>query len=85
VLRPKEDATTRDENPSAGCHRSSTAVACVEDSPKLINLHNKQFAVHNAGPSHLTTGIVEAARAGGRATSISQKMWRGRGATGASG
>ena len=38
----------------------------LKDRPKLINLLNKQFAVLNAGPFHLTTGIAEAARVGGR-------------------
>lgn len=41
-----------------------TAVADVEDSPKLINLLNGQFAVPNAGPFYLTTGIAEAAPCG---------------------
>jgi saccharopine dehydrogenase-like NADP-dependent oxidoreductase len=43
----------------------ATAVADIEDCPKLINLLNRQFAVLNAGPFHLTTGIAEAARAAG--------------------
>jgi saccharopine dehydrogenase-like NADP-dependent oxidoreductase len=42
-----------------------STVADVEDSPKLINLLNGQFAVLNAGPFYLTTGIAEAARAAG--------------------
>jgi saccharopine dehydrogenase-like NADP-dependent oxidoreductase len=42
-----------------------TAVADVEDSAKLIDLLNGQFAVLNAGPFHLTIGIAEAARAAG--------------------
>ena len=46
-------------------NRIRTAVANVEDSSKLIDLLNGQFAVLNAGPFHLTTGIAEAARAAG--------------------
>ncbi len=42
-----------------------TAVADVEDSAKLIDLLNGKFAVLNAGPFYLTTGIAEAARAAG--------------------
>ena len=41
-----------------------TAVADVEDSAKLIDLLNGKFAVLNAGPFYLTTGIAEAARRG---------------------
>jgi saccharopine dehydrogenase-like NADP-dependent oxidoreductase len=37
--------------------------ADVEDSSKLVDLLNGQFAVLNAAPFHLTTGIAEAARA----------------------
>ena len=37
----------------------------VEDSSKLIDLLNGQFAVLNAAPFHLTTIIAEAARAAG--------------------
>jgi saccharopine dehydrogenase-like NADP-dependent oxidoreductase len=43
--------------------RIRIAVADVEDGSKLADLLNGQFAVLNAGPFHLTTGIVEAARA----------------------
>ena len=46
-------------------NRIRTAVANVEDSSKLIDLLNGQFAVLNAGPFYLTTGIAEAARAAG--------------------
>jgi len=46
-----------------GSNRIRTAVANVEDSSKLIDLLNGQFAVLNAGPFYLTTGIAEAARA----------------------
>jgi saccharopine dehydrogenase-like NADP-dependent oxidoreductase len=45
--------------------RIRVAAADVEDSAKLIDLLNGQFAVLNAGPFHLTTGIAEAARAAG--------------------
>jgi len=45
--------------------RIRTMVADVEDSLKLIDLLNGQFAVLNAGPFYLTTGIAEAARAAG--------------------
>jgi saccharopine dehydrogenase-like NADP-dependent oxidoreductase len=38
-------------------------VADVEDSSKLVDLLNGQFAVLNAAPFHLTTIIAEAARA----------------------
>ncbi len=34
-----------------------------EDSSKQVDLLNGQFAVLNAGPFYLTTGIAEAARA----------------------
>jgi saccharopine dehydrogenase-like NADP-dependent oxidoreductase len=37
--------------------------ADVEDSSKLVDLLNGQFAVLNAAPFHLTTGIAEGARA----------------------
>ena len=37
--------------------------ADVDDGSKLIDLLNGQFAVLNAGPFYLTTGIAEAARA----------------------
>jgi saccharopine dehydrogenase-like NADP-dependent oxidoreductase len=37
--------------------------ADVEDSSKLVDLLNGQFAVLNAAPFHLTIGIAEAARA----------------------
>ncbi len=46
-------------------NRIRTAVADVEDSPKLVDLLNGQFAVLNAGPFYLTTGIAQAARAAG--------------------
>jgi saccharopine dehydrogenase-like NADP-dependent oxidoreductase len=46
-------------------HPLRTAVADVEDSAKLIDLLNGKFAVLNAGPFYLTTGIAEAARAAG--------------------
>jgi saccharopine dehydrogenase-like NADP-dependent oxidoreductase len=46
-------------------NRIHTTVADVEDSSKLIDLLNGQFAVLNAGPFYLTTGIAEAARAAG--------------------
>jgi saccharopine dehydrogenase-like NADP-dependent oxidoreductase len=39
------------------------AVADVEDSSKLVDVLNGQFAVVNAAPFHLTTIIAEAARA----------------------
>jgi saccharopine dehydrogenase-like NADP-dependent oxidoreductase len=40
-----------------------TAIADVEDSSKLVDVLNGQFAVINAAPFHLTTIIAEAARA----------------------
>jgi saccharopine dehydrogenase-like NADP-dependent oxidoreductase len=43
--------------------RIRVAVADVQDSAKLIDLLNGQFAVLNAAPFHLTTLIAEAARA----------------------
>jgi saccharopine dehydrogenase-like NADP-dependent oxidoreductase len=43
--------------------RIRIAVADVEDSSKLVDLLNGQFAVLNAAPFHLTTIIAEAARA----------------------
>ena len=43
--------------------RIRIAVADVEDGSKLADLLNGQFAVLNAGPFHLTTGIAEATRA----------------------
>ncbi len=43
--------------------RIRTAAADVEDSSKLVDLLNGQFAVINAAPFHLTTRIAEAARA----------------------
>jgi saccharopine dehydrogenase-like NADP-dependent oxidoreductase len=43
--------------------RIRTVAADVEDSSKLVDLLNGQFAVLNAAPFHLTTGIAEAARA----------------------
>jgi saccharopine dehydrogenase-like NADP-dependent oxidoreductase len=43
--------------------RIRVAVADVQDSAKLIDLLNGQFAVLNAAPFHLTTPIAEAARA----------------------
>lgn len=46
-------------------NRLRTVVVDVEDSSNLINLLNGQFAVLNAGPFYLTTGIAEAARAAG--------------------
>src|SRR3974390_8597 len=39
------------------------AIADVEDSSKLVDVLNGQFAVINAAPFHLTTIIAEAARA----------------------
>ena len=44
-------------------NRLRTVVVDVEDSSNLVNLLNGQFAVLNAGPFYLTTGIAEAARA----------------------
>ena len=43
--------------------RIRIAAADVEDSAKLVDLLNGQFAVLNAAPFHLTTIIAEAARA----------------------
>jgi saccharopine dehydrogenase-like NADP-dependent oxidoreductase len=43
--------------------RIRIVAADVEDSSKLVDLLNGQFAVLNAAPFHLTTGIAEAARA----------------------
>jgi len=43
--------------------RIRIAAADVEDSSKLVDLLNGQFAVLNAAPFHLTTVIAEAARA----------------------
>jgi saccharopine dehydrogenase-like NADP-dependent oxidoreductase len=43
--------------------RIRTVAADVEDSSKLVDLLNGQFAVLNAAPFHLTTRIAEAARA----------------------
>src|SRR6478672_6983796 len=43
--------------------RIRIAAADVEDSSKLVDLLNGQFAVLNAAPFHLTTIIAEAARA----------------------
>ena len=43
--------------------RIRAVAADVEDSSKLIDLLNGQFAVLNAAPFHLTIGIAEAARA----------------------
>src|SRR5260370_32329337 len=43
--------------------RIRIVAADVEDSSKLIDLLNGQFAVLNAAPFHLTTRIAEAARA----------------------
>jgi saccharopine dehydrogenase-like NADP-dependent oxidoreductase len=43
--------------------RLRTHVADVEDSAKLVDLLNGQFAVVNAAPFHLTALIAEAARA----------------------
>jgi len=45
------------------CARLRMHVADVEDSTKLIDLLNGQFAVVNAAPFHLTALIAEAARA----------------------
>ena len=45
--------------------RLRTVVVDVEDSSNLVNLLNGQFAVLNAGPFYLTTGLAEAARAAG--------------------
>ena len=45
--------------------RIRIAVADVEDSSKLVDVLNGQFAVVNAAPFHLTTIIAEAARAAG--------------------
>jgi saccharopine dehydrogenase-like NADP-dependent oxidoreductase len=60
--------TLADRSPEAlGCldrdERIRVAAADVEDSSKLIDLLNGQFAVLNAAPFHLTTVIAEAARA----------------------
>jgi len=46
-------------------NRLRTVVVDVEDSSNLVNLLNGQFAVLNAGPFYLTTGLAEAARAAG--------------------
>jgi saccharopine dehydrogenase-like NADP-dependent oxidoreductase len=43
--------------------RIHIAIADVEDSSKLVDVLNGQFAVINAAPFHLTTIIAEAARA----------------------
>jgi saccharopine dehydrogenase-like NADP-dependent oxidoreductase len=43
--------------------RIRTIAADVEDSSKLVDLLNGQFAVLNAAPFHLTIGIAEAALA----------------------
>ena len=43
--------------------RIRIVAADVEDSSKLVDLLNGQFAVLNAAPFHLTTRIAEAARA----------------------
>jgi len=43
--------------------RIRTVAADVEDSSKLVDLLNGQFAVLNAAPFHLTMGIAEAALA----------------------
>jgi saccharopine dehydrogenase-like NADP-dependent oxidoreductase len=43
--------------------RIRAVAADVEDSSKLVDLLNGQFAVLNAAPFHLTTRIAEAARA----------------------
>jgi len=43
--------------------RIRVAAADIEDSSKLLDLVNGQFAVLNAAPFHLTTRIAEAARA----------------------
>jgi saccharopine dehydrogenase-like NADP-dependent oxidoreductase len=43
--------------------RIRAVAADVEDSSKLVDLLNGQFAVLNAAPFHLTIGIAEAARA----------------------
>jgi len=43
--------------------RIRIAAADVQDSSKLLDLLNGQFAVLNAAPFHLTTAIAEAARA----------------------
>ena len=50
--------------------RIRTVAADVEDSSKLVDLLNGQFAVLNAAPFHLTTRIAEAARRPGRTISI---------------
>jgi saccharopine dehydrogenase-like NADP-dependent oxidoreductase len=60
--------TLADRSPEAlGCldrdERIRVAAADVEDSSKLVDLLNGQFAVLNAAPFHLTTVIAEAARA----------------------
>jgi saccharopine dehydrogenase-like NADP-dependent oxidoreductase len=47
----------------AGDERIRIAAADVEDSSKLVDLLNGQFAVLNAAPFHLTTVIAEAASA----------------------
>jgi saccharopine dehydrogenase-like NADP-dependent oxidoreductase len=50
----------------AGHHeRIRVAPTDVENSAKLLDLLNGQFAVLNAAPFHLTTRIAEAARAAG--------------------
>jgi saccharopine dehydrogenase-like NADP-dependent oxidoreductase len=60
--------TLADRSPEAlGCldrdERIRVAATDVEDSSKLVDLLNGQFAVLNAAPFHLTTVIAEAARA----------------------
>ena len=45
--------------------RICVVAADVEDSSKLVDLLNGQFAVLNAAPFHLTTRIAEGARAAG--------------------
>ena len=60
--------TLADRSPEALGHfarheRIRLVAADVEDSAKLVDLLNGQFAVLNAAPFHLTTVIAEAARA----------------------
>jgi saccharopine dehydrogenase-like NADP-dependent oxidoreductase len=56
--RSPEVLASRERN-----ERIRAVAADVEDSSKLVDLLNGQFAVLNAAPFHLTTGIAEAARA----------------------
>ncbi len=56
--------------------RIRTVAADVEDSSKLVDLLNGQFAVLNAAPFHLTTRI---ARGGSRGADALSRFDRGRG------